>query len=95
MVKFHLKVEQTETKDAAGNTPLSLVARSAIVDRAGTTKTQLNSVWKLLQPVSDPLDPNIRRKILRKLLRNSTANRTKTNEKIDKDLSNQKTLAMP
>ena len=50
-------------KDAAGNTPLSLVARSAIVDRAGTTKAQLNSVWKLLQPVSDPLNPNIRRKI--------------------------------
>ena len=92
MVKFLLEGgANPKLKDAAGNTPLSLVARSAIVDRAGTTKAQLNSVWKLLQPVSDPLNPNIRRKILRKLLRNSSGNKTKANEKLDTDLSNQKT----
>jgi ankyrin repeat protein len=55
-------------KDAVGNTPLSLVARSVIVERAGTTKEQLIKVWKLLQPVSDQLDVGMRRRILRKLL---------------------------
>ena len=40
MVKFLLEGgANPKLKDAAGNTPLSLVARSAIVDRAGTTNT--------------------------------------------------------
>ena len=96
MVKCLLKGgANPKLKDAAGNTPLSLVARSAIVDRAGTTKTQLNSVWKLLQPVSDPLNPNIRRKILQNLLRNTNANKAKSSEKIDKGQHDQKVVVMP
>ena len=55
-------------KDGAGNTPLSLLARSIIVERAGTTKEQLTKVWKLLQPVSDQLNVNMKRRMLRKLL---------------------------
>jgi ankyrin repeat protein len=51
-------------KDAAGNTPLSLVARSLMVSRADVSKNDLVDTWKLLQPLSNPLPSEMLRKIL-------------------------------